>query len=67
MATLTLDEERTNQSALVLSSASDLVVGVIQEISGNDIATSINGVNATGKMIQTVALQRITGKLLGKA
>ncbi|MCK9517266.1 MAG: hypothetical protein M0Q87_14685 [Ottowia sp.] len=55
--------ERKAQSATVLANGAELVSGIIKEIAGNDISTSINGNTATNQVIQTIALQRISKKL----
>lgn len=55
------------QSALVLANAGELVVGVIREIAGNDIATSINGASISNEMIASLAYQRISNRLSAQA
>lgn len=61
-----LMNDRKVQSATVLANAAELVSGIIREIAGNDISTSINGDTATNQVIQTLALQRISRKLEDK-
>ena len=53
----------TNQSALVLANAASLVSGVVQEIAGNDISSSINGSKITSSVVETLAHQRIVKRL----
>lgn len=55
------------QSALVLANAGELVVGVIREIAGNDIATSINGASISNEMIASLTYQRINNRLSAQA
>lgn len=50
-------------SALVLANAGEVVVGVIREIAGNDIATSVNGTSISNEMIASLAYQRINRRL----
>lgn len=66
MAIQDLNQQRQIQSALTLSNAAALVSGVVREIAGNDISTSINGSKATSAIIETLSLQRILKKLGAK-
>lgn len=63
MAIVDLNKQRQIQTALVLANASALVSGVVQEIAGNDISTSINGSKATSSLIETLANHRIVKRL----
>lgn len=60
---MSIDLERQKLSALVLANAGELITGVIREVSGNDISSSINGSKLTGGIINSIAFQRI-GKVL---
>lgn len=50
---------RELQTALVLANAGSVVTGIVRNIAGNDIATSLNGTRASSAMIQTLTTQRI--------
>lgn len=63
MAITDLNKERQVKSALVLANAVTLVSGVVQEVAGNDVSTSINGSRATTALIEGLSAQRILKKL----
>jgi uncharacterized protein involved in propanediol utilization len=63
MANATLTFKRQKISALVLANAGELVAGVIKDIAGNDISTSINGNKLTTDLIQSIAMQRMIKKI----
>lgn len=63
MSLTPLDNERQIQSAMVLTNAAELTSGIIKQIAGNDISTSINGSTATNEVIQTIAMQRMVKTL----
>lgn len=62
-----IDQNKQNQSTLVLANASALVCGVIREIAGNDISTSINDGKATAEIVTSLACQRILKRLEQKS
>lgn len=55
--------QKTAQSALCLANAGEIISGVIMNISGNDISSSLNGNRITTDMIQTLAYRRIVKKV----
>lgn len=63
MSLTPLDNQRQIQSAMVLTNAAELTSGIIKQIAGNDISTSINGSTATNEVIQTIAMQRMVKTL----
>lgn len=66
MSNLPPSVQKEIQSATALANAGQLVSGIIKEIAGNDISTSINGFTATNTIIQTLAHQRVVKQLTAK-
>lgn len=58
-APLTMEQNITNANAVILANAGELAAGIISEIAGNDISTSINGSKATVEIIQNLLYQRM--------
>lgn len=56
---VTAEQNITNANAVILANAGELAVGIIGEIAGNDIATSINGSKATAEIMQNLLYQRM--------
>lgn len=56
-------EQLAEQSRAVLTNAGTLVAGVIKEIAGNEISTSLGGSSITTTIISSLAFQRITASL----
>ena len=59
MSTNSTLDEATQQNAVVLAAVGDLVAGVISEISGNEISSSIAGQTLTRDTIQSLVNQEI--------
>lgn len=59
MAFEDVNQVKQNQSALVLANAAAVVSGVVRQIAGNDIATSLNGTKASSALIESLAVQRM--------
>lgn len=59
----TLSEIKQKQSGVVLSNLTDIVVGVISEIAGNDLANTIEGERATKEMLRALVVQRCSFKI----
>lgn len=55
---------RQQISATTLANAAELISDVVMSLSGNEIANTIGGELATSDLIQTIALQRMTNKIL---
>lgn len=52
-----------HNNTLVIANASAVVAGVITQIAGNDISSSLNGSKMTKDLTASLAAQRITKKL----
>ena len=59
-------EERIKQNMTVLGNANELLVGVISELAGNDIADSLNGSPLTRATIISIAQSTFKQALTGK-
>jgi hypothetical protein len=62
-----VEKQNTVNNALVLANIGEVVAGVIKEVAGNDIATSLNGDRATSEVVQLVVYQRLQSNLTRKA
>lgn len=57
----TISEESTNsQNENILQLVTELVSGVVGEVSGNDIANTLNGATLTRAMVSTLVCQELT-------
>lgn len=52
-------EERAEKNQLVLAVAGQLLVGVIKDVAGNDISTSLQGTSVTNTTLTNLFYQRI--------
>jgi hypothetical protein len=59
--------QRQARSCVALANAGELVSGIIFEVAGNDISTSLNGSRITADIVQTLTHQRILKRLEEKA
>lgn len=55
--------EKAKRSAMVLANVAELTTGIIREISGNDIANSLNGSKLTNGVIQSLVIQKVKSLL----
>ena len=60
---LTLEQQNTNNNALILANAGEFAVGIISAIAGNDISTAINGSKATAEIMMSLLYRRISARL----
>lgn len=63
MTTLSTSEARLATSLMTLSNANELSARIIREVSGNDIADSLNGNRVTYDLSYTVAQQDFASAL----
>ena len=64
---ITVSQQNMNRvSSVVLANAAFIATGVIQEVAGNDISTSINGSVLTNESLGQLVLQRIANNLKNK-
>ena len=61
--TMTLEQQRTLNSCVVLANAGEVACSIIGQISGNDISTAINGSEASNEIIQSLLYQRIVKRV----
>lgn len=59
--------QRQARSSVALANAGELVAGIIREVAGNDISTSLNGSRITADIVQTLAHQRVLKRLEEKS
>lgn len=59
---MTLDQDRTIRSAVVLANAGEVGARIISSISGNEISTAINGTKLTNEVVQTLLYRRIAAR-----
>lgn len=54
---------KQKDTAVVLANASELVVGIISEMAGNDISNSLNGSKITADVVGQLVNQRVLSNL----
>lgn len=54
--------DRTHETTLVLANAGELAAALLREISGNDIASSIEGSSLTRDMIRNITYRTIANE-----
>jgi ribosomal protein S3AE len=64
---MTVDQERTIRSSVVLANAGEVAVRIVSQISGNEISTAVNGTKLTNEMIQSLLYRRIADRVQLKA
>ena len=60
---LTIEQDNILKTALVLANAGELAVGILNDITGNSISNTINGVVASREVIQQLLIQRIVKRI----
>lgn len=60
---LSLEQENTIRSAVVLANAGEIACGIVNAIAGNDISTAIGGNRLTNELVQSLVNQRIVKRL----
>lgn len=58
-----MTDARTVSNAIVLANATELVVGVIEKIAGNAIATTLEGKSVSGEELRNLVAARLQLKL----
>lgn len=57
-----ISNQQTLLNAVVLANVAEVIASVVKDIAGNDIASSINGNDATKAVIQNIAVQRVIAR-----
>lgn len=64
---LTLEQENTLKSGVVLANAGELACAIVGQIAGNDISSAINGAKATNEIVQSLVYARIVKRVQARA